>query len=155
MKPDQFRRKPQVIHINISSTFVIKNRCRKCNGQPSEYWQIHIPYHYLDPQDGKHLFYFFKEYMKSFAPYWHRVKDPRYRTSLKSLNFYYGPRFYHPDLHQKNKIGVDNYTDQVIEYARCSCGRSVWAFGQLISNIRPEIKNRKGRYSYPRKFRSF
>jgi hypothetical protein len=58
---------------------------------------------------------------------------------------------YKPNMHLHRKIKAEN----VLEFLSCPCGESVWAFSQEYINDRPEIKHRKARYKYPRKFESY
>lgn len=82
---------------------------------------------------------------------WYLKRQPKHFHSLRNFNFYFRERSFTPSMHHKLNM---EYIDHVIEYLACPCGRTVWAFNQKDGEERPEIKHRKGRYSYPQKYAS-
>jgi len=147
-----FRWKPKAIKINLSSTFIVKNKCVECNKHPNEYYWINLPPYYYDPTNSYELFDWIKKYIKRMTGSWYMKRSPRHFKSIKDFNFYWSEKSYKAALHQHFNIEA---TDHVIEYLACPCGRTVWAFNQKDAEERPEIKNRKARYSYPQKFESY
>lgn len=146
--------KPYVVRVNLSSTFVMKNKCPFCHKSASEYYWVNLPPYYYDPKSSQEVFNWLKKYIKSITPSHSRYfkMQPRHFKSLKELSVYWSEKSYKAALHQKLNVEL---TDHVIEYLGCPCGRTLWAFNQKDAEERPEIKNRKARYKYPQKFESF
>jgi hypothetical protein len=144
--------KPQVVRINISSTFVIKNKCVECNKQPDEYYWVNLAPYYYDVRSAQWLFDWYKKYVKRMTGSWYMKRAPKHFHLIRDFNFYWTEKSFKPALHHKLNVEA---TDHVIEYLACPCGRTVWAFNQKDGEERPEIKHRKGRYGYPQKFESF
>lgn len=144
--------KPQVMRINLSSTFVIKNKCTECNKHPDEYYWIQLPPYYYDVRSSQAVFDWIKKYIKRMVSSWYTKHEPRHFKTIRDFNFFWMEKSYKPSIHQHLNL---EETDHVIEYLACPCGRTVWAFNQKDAEHRPEIKNRKARYSYPNKFDSF
>lgn len=144
--------KPEVVRINLSTTFVVKNLCPECNKQPNEYYWVRLSPYYYDVRSGQELFNWLKNHIKRMSGTWYMGHQPRHFKSIKDFNFYWMEKSYKPALHQHFNIEA---TDHVIEYLICPCGKTVWAFNQKDGEERPEIKNRRARYKYPRKFESF
>lgn len=144
MKP-----KIEIIHVNISSTFLIKNRCKSCGKMPLDYYYTKMPYLYKDVNEKISCL---KNYFKSIDRLtndWYLGSDPRSFYDIQLFSFSIKSKGYIAKLH--NSRGVKN-KNQVLEFLICECGKTKWAFnGKSIKN-RPEIINRKGRYDYPRKF---
>jgi hypothetical protein len=152
MKPNFTRWKPQVIKINISSTFVIKNKCLECDKRPAAYYRrVMLPYG-RTPRDDEWLIEFYQKHMRRMTRSWYLNRDPKTLTSLKEFSFTLNGKSFKPGSHHKLDTG---YTNRITDYLVCPCGKTMWAFNQTSGEDRPEIKNRKGRYSYPRKFQSF
>lgn len=144
---------PQIIKINLSSTFIVKNRCCfECGKTPIEYFWINLSPYYYDPRSAHHVFDLYKKYIKRMTGSWYVKQQPRLFKSIKNFNFYWLQKSYKVALHQHFNIEA---TVHVIEYLVCPCGRTIWAFNQKDTEERPEIKNRKARSTYPLKFESF
>lgn len=146
--------KPYVVKINLSSTFVIKNKCPFCNKHPSEYYWVNLPPYYYDPRSSQEVFDWIKKYIKHVTPFIssYTKENPRNFKSIKEFSIFWRERYYKSALHQHLNIEL---TSHIIEYLACPCGRTTWAFNQKDTEERPEINNRKARYKYPQKFQSF
>ncbi len=146
--------KPYVVRVNLSSTFVVKNKCPYCNKSANEYFWVNLPPYYYDPKSSQELFNWIKNYIKRIIPSvsWYAKAQPRHFKSLKDFSVYWSEKSYKAALHRNLNIEL---TDHVIEFLSCPCGRTLWAFNQKDAEERPEINNRKARYKYPQKFASY
>jgi len=142
--------KLEIIHINISSTFLIKNRCKECSKQPSDYYYIRKRRLFKDVNDQVSKFQLWRKWIDRFTADWYLDSDPKYFCDIEEFSFSVNDKSYLPTLH--NTRGNINNKDHVIEILRCECGATIWAFNSKSVKNRPEIINRKGRYEYPRKF---
>lgn len=143
---------PPQIGVNLSSTFAIKNVCTECGKSPSHHYTAYLPNYWLDPRSSQAIFDWYKKFIKRMNSSWYRNHQPRHFFSMKSFNFSWMEKSYTPALHQ-HAIGDEEVN--VVDYLTCPCGKSVWAFAQKSAQNRIEIRNRKAKYNYPRKFQSF
>jgi hypothetical protein len=144
--------KLQSTKVNLSSSFMARTICSKCGEAPDAYYRVFQPTCWQDPRSSQAVFDWYKRYIKQMSSAWYKLYQPSSFHGLKEFNFYWREKSYKPTLHQHK--GIDQ-SGTLIEYLVCPCGKSVWAFAQKSVQTRPEIKNRKARYSYPRKFPSF
>ena len=151
LKYDSFM-KPNVIGINMSSTFLVRTKCSVCHKSPDMYYWVNQPALYYDARSAHAVFDWFKKYIKRINISYYKKYQPKHFTLLRTFNVYWTEKSYKPGLHQHVGIGVE---ENIVEYLSCPCGTSVWAFAQESSKNRIEIRNRKARYSYPQKFDSY
>ena len=143
---------PGVVRVNLSSTFVIRCKCRYCGEGPDEYYCVNHMAYDLDPRSSQAVYVWFKKYVKQLIGFWYKKHQPSVFTNMRAFNIRWAEQSYKPTLHQH--VGIQPY-DTVTEYLSCPCGKSVWAFSQRQGDRRMEIRNRKARYKYPKKFDSF
>jgi hypothetical protein len=142
--------KPELIKINISTPFLVRTRCVECGSSPTYYLQLKKPFLFAEVQ--LYLIYskFYRSYIQRMTENWYLYEKPKHFISIKEFSFilddkHYVPKFFHT---RGFPIGRENR----VEFLSCSCGATLWAFNQKSVKNRPEIVNRKGRYSYPNKF---
>lgn len=138
--------------VNLSSSFVAKVVCRKCGEPPTEYYWIAQPSYWNDPRSAHAVFDWYKKYIKRMTSSWYKKYQPRFFYNIKEFSFVWAEKSYKPNLHQHTGV---RQLGTMIEFLTCPCGKSVWLFNQKSAATRIEIKNRKARYTYPRKFQSF
>jgi hypothetical protein len=143
--------KIEIIHINISSTFLIKNRCKACGKHPSDYYYIRKCRVYKDIDELNYYSKSFKKRIGRFILDWYLDSDPKFFCDIKDFSFCIRDKSYLPRLHN-TRGEPSNNKDHVIEMLGCECGKTTWAFNNKSIKNSPEIINRKGRYGYPRKF---
>jgi hypothetical protein len=152
MGNNNFRFKPLIVSINLSSTFVVRAKCKECGESPNTYYWMNQPSYWYNIRSSQDMFSWYKKHIKRMTGDWYKVNKPKNFHSTKHFNFYWSEKSYNPALHQH--IGI-NPSENIVECLACPCGVSVWMFAQRPAETRMEIKNRKARSKYPRKFESF
>ena len=143
-------RKPDVIKVNVSSSFMARARCKECGKGPDYYYATMKPFMW---KEVKHflLFSVFTKDWFAKKPGWYKEFEPRYFTKIGDFSKRLEDKSYNPIVHRTKGADInDRYN--VVEYVGCKCGATVWGFNILSAQKRPEITNRKGRYKYPQKF---
>lgn len=144
--------KKNYIKINLSSTFLARSICKGCGELPDTYYWINQPSLWINPGSSHAVFSWYKKFSKKINGFWYKEHEPRYFYSIKDFSFNWIEKGYKPSLHQHVGISQEN---NIIEYLTCPCGSTVWAFSQKSVENRMEIKNRKARYKYPKRFESY
>jgi hypothetical protein len=139
--------KPQIIHINYSSTFLAKTRCRYCKSAPMYYYYIRKAT-YFDPKQLQYQFNFSKKFLKRMCVETARINVMKI-TTIRHQKFSLPYKSYPISTHKTKGFIAKNNVD---EYLTCNCGFSCWMFAEKINMNRPESVNRKSRYNYPQKF---
>jgi hypothetical protein len=150
--PKKPKFKVQSMGVSLSSTFTIKNVCAECGEFPHSHYSAYLPNYWMDPRSSQMIFDWYKKFIKRMNSDWYKSHKPRHFFNMRNFNFSWMEKSYTPALHQHADI---DQMMNVVDYLICPCGKSVWAFAQTSSQNRPEIRNRKARYSYPRKFQSY
>ncbi len=141
--------KIETIRVRLSSSFMVRGRCKYCKGGPSIYFYTRNPTMWYNVRRVLNDFSWVREHVKQFT--W----IPRYSTSpinfdsITSFNhqpFYKG---YRPRLH---RIKGSNPVFDLVEFLSCDCMRTEWAYAEKAVENRPEIMARKSRKKYPKKF---
>jgi hypothetical protein len=143
--------KPEIIRVNISSTFICRSKCLECGEGPSEYFHIRSPSLSKDVSLDIKFSAHFRDFIKRMSNDWYLEGDPKYFRDIKEFSFILEDKQYRPTLHRTRGSDI-KLRDNVIEIAICDCGATTWAFNQKSTKKRPEITNRKGKYFYPKKF---
>ncbi len=143
--------KPEIIRINISSSFMTRARCKKCGKGPDFYYAILKPYKWKSARHA--LFYseITRRWISRMVSSWYLQFSPRFFNELDDFTFKLEDKAYNPILHRTRNSNAPE-RDNVIEFVGCGCGSTVWAFNDKSTKKRPEITNRKGRYRYPQRF---
>jgi hypothetical protein len=141
--------KPEIIRINISSTFLSRARCKNCGKNPSFYYYVRKPFLWKDISEQISTSKLFREWIERMSADWYLDSAPKYFHDIKEFSFSLDDKHYVPTLHRMR--GVDS--TNIVELVVCECGASTWAFADKSNRKRPEITNRKGRYKYPQRFK--
>lgn len=139
--------KSKRITLNISSTFLIRSRCKSCSTIPNIYWYVRNTTLVLDPRIVMDSFAFWSNFSKSFNSSYYLFDDPKNSTNISQFK-YKLYKAYRPRLHRT--IGANPQFD-IVEFLMCSCGKSNWAFSEKAI-VNREIIHHKARYIYPKKF---
>lgn len=143
--------KPEIIRINISTTFLVRARCSKCGGYPYYYYWVANPILLKDIRNYLVISKWFRSLFKRMTYDWYLSFAPKYFHDIKDFSIILEDKKYNPALHKiRNITTKDN--ENILEFIGCHCGDTVWAFNDKSNKNRPEIINRKGRYKYPHGF---
>jgi hypothetical protein len=125
--------------INLSSTFMVRSRCKKCKSGPLEYIYSNNRSLYIIRRIPR-------EYARMSTYHFHSmnlnkvddIRDFIYQTSYKG---------YHPTIYRSRGNRIPHNKK---EYMACDCGHTMWAFNvDSVINC-PEVFNRKSREYYPK-----
>lgn len=143
--------KPEIIRINISMSFMARTRCKFCGGMPDYYYARVKPYNFETVQFYKRYTLRNKRWIRRMCNSWYKDYQPRMFDDTYEFSFRLDCLQFRPAINRTRGSEMLE-RDNAIECLGCECGRSIWAFNQKSVKKRPEITNRKGRYSYPQKF---
>jgi len=143
--------KPEIIRINISSTFMVRARCKECGKGPDYYYSSPKPYRWKNIQGALIFSQIIRKWIKRMLTSWYLDHQPRYFHNLEEFSFKMEDKSFRPSL-SRMRGNEGRERDNVVEFVGCSCGATVWAFNEKSTKNQPEITNRKGRYKYPQKF---
>jgi hypothetical protein len=142
--------KSELIRINISSSFMTRARCLKCGNKPEYYFAMRMPSRWFDVRDLLLISKWLRKYINRMTDDWYLDDKPHHFTNIKEFSFKLDDNHYEPTLHRSRFSNKEK--DKMIEFISCHCGFTVWAFNQKSVQNRPEIINRKGKYTYPNRF---
>jgi hypothetical protein len=148
------KHKPEIIRVSLSTPFLVRSRCKGCGGHPNIYYWIRNPSISLDPRKGisEHLeavIRYMSRYSTRVISDFYLEEKPSSFTKINLFNYNFGPKSFNPRAHKNRGT---NMTFEVVEYLTCECGKSAWAFTDKIIKNKPEIFNRKSRFTFPNKF---
>ena len=144
-----FKDKLEVIRINVSTTFLIRSRCKGCGSSPQFYYIIRNKRPWFDPNKVIKDTVKFKSLYKRICHDHYMILPTRYFNSLQSFSHQVSYKGFNPKLHlSRGKSFINNVT----EFLMCECGDTSWAFNQKSVQHTPEVENRKAKYKYPKKF---
>lgn len=143
--------KVETIHINISSTFIARARCKECGEGPYYYYYAAKRPAFYNVRDRLAKSKVYRRFIKRLSSNWYLDMQPRQFQTLEDFKFGLQDKGYNPILHRTRGTSTDR-RENIIELLGCHCGTTAWAFNNKSTKNRPEITNRKGRYSYPKKF---
>lgn len=148
---DEFYRtyKPDIIRVRLSTPFLVRTKCKFCNGLPTIYYYVQNPSLWFDPRRVTDQLEFVKKYVKRMGSSHYLYDDPKYFTGEATFGHQVTYKGYRPKLHRTR--GVSPHLD-IIEHLTCECGRANWAFTEKSVQNRPEIMARKARHRFPQKF---
>lgn len=144
--------KPGLMRVRLSSPFVVKSRCKECMGHPVFYYSTKVNVYTKDPRVTVKV-------SKSQQFSWTDINkgiewlfpDPQDLPGVSMLSY---PAFfakYNAKLHLRKSAFPLN----VVEFVTCDCMATQWAFTDKMTTFRPEIENRKARYTYPADIEDF
>lgn len=139
----------EIIVVNLSTPFLIKNKCKECGSNPVTYFYVRNKTLWIDPNRIIQSFDLLKKYYKRMCSDYYMKVSPKYFNDLSHFSYYTLYKSYLPKLHHTR--GRD-LSPNVSEFLMCECGATSWIFSNLSAKKCPEVVNRKSRYSYPHKF---
>ncbi len=142
------RNRPEKTHVNLSSSFVMRCRCKHCGSFPKTYWYHRIKSYAMSPDNMRKQFCNWQKFQKRLCDDYLEEGDPSQIRKMSAMNFNFSFKNYSPRYHKNRGSGIFDIT----EYIECDCGLTLWAFGEKAGKNRPEINQRKSRYKYPHKF---
>ncbi len=136
-------------NVSLSSTFVMRARCRYCKSKPMYYFWSKTRTLYISFDKPRKMFENIIKLHKDLYSNYYLVADPSNFNKMSDFSYVH-PFMKHSVRLHKNK-GMQAARDYS-EYVSCSCGRTIWAFYENFANTRPDIIHRKSVYKYPQKF---
>lgn len=143
--------KPEVIRINISSTFLMRARCKECGKGPDFYYGVMLPLKWKNVNNFLFVSTFNRDWITRMVSNWYLDFSPRHFKKLGDFSFGLEDKSYNPVFRRTRGTNIPE-RDNMVEFLGCDCGATVWAFNQKSTKARPEVTNRKGRYKYPQRF---
>lgn len=138
--------------INVSSSFGARARCKGCGTDPTwHYTQAGSQAREENVQSFSDTSQRSRKYISRMAFDTHEIfgSDPRYFRASE-MDFKLRGRAYLPVCHHSRKP-LRHYVDRIVDVFACECGKTAWV-SKNTSRTSPEIRNRKGRYNYPKNF---
>ena len=136
--------------VNISSTCVVKAKCKHCNTFPTNYYFTN---RFYSKQFRKQLgSKFFSSFKRMCSDYYFSY-DPSSYNSINYFNYGVSYKFYNPRLFKNNRNELPVSNEHILV---CYCGRSTWSFYDTSPHTQfsnPEIFHRKGKYNFPKNFK--
>lgn len=140
--------KNEIVRVRLSSPFMVRATCKYCGGSPFIYYYIRNPSTWLSARKNVNQMDFLKNLIYHLMVI-HKFAEPKDYNCISHLSFGVGYTQYRPRLHRtKGSSG----TFDIVEFLTCNCMKTTWAFNQKSTKNRPEITNRKARFTYPRRF---
>lgn len=140
--------KDDVIRIRLSSPFMARACCKYCGGAPLIYYYIRNATNWFNPRKAIGQLNFLKTLVQKLMSI-HVFSDPKDYTTISHFSQSFGYAQYRPRLHRTKGSSA---TFDIVEFLTCDCMKTTWAFSQKSSQNRPEITNRKARFTYPKNF---
>ena len=137
--------------INISLSFPIRAKCKKCCTGPC--WYFYLPKITLVKTISQfvNLSESSKKWLYIVPIDRHLGNSPAVCNFLSRFRLQIPYKNYKINLHRT--IGnKSTYRFNIIDVLCCACGKTMWAFNSKSTESRPDIIHRKGRYCYPKKF---
>lgn len=132
----------EIININLSFPFMMKNRCKECSSLPCIYYYIRNRSLFLNPRKTARKY----KRMCTDHYFWVSPKDVDSLVDFSHTAIYKG---YSPAIYRSrgNRRPIN-----MTEYLMCECGATSWAFNDKSVRECPEVVNRKSRGKYPQRF---
>ncbi|SRR5258708_7669090 len=141
--------KKSYVHINLSTPFPVRTRCRYCGKGPEHYYASKTATKWFNPNRIKDASKHYQKHIKRMIFDYYLDSLPKDFCFISPFTHTVLYKSYNPALHKKRGIPpVNDY----VEFLCCNCGRTTWGFSQKSIGARHEITQRKARYSYPVKF---
>jgi len=145
------KRKPEIIKVKLSSTFVGKGFCKYCGGKPKHFYYVRNRILFHDQNSIRQLFPALMTFVKSFGQDWFTWIAPGIQTKQSHIAYTPNQLKYNPRTHSMYSSKTENKSS-VSEYLSCDCERTTWAFTQKANDKRPELLNRKAKGTFKDKF---
>ena|ERR1700722_9041353 len=140
-------KKVEDIKVNISSTFLLRVKCKYCGTSPFERLFIRKSFKIKDVRDKLIIYKRLNLMINRFTDDWYLSSSPNF-FSKNIADFSWKNDSYSPILHRTRGNHFEQYQN-IIGGMWCKCGKMTRIF--YINEIKPEIINRQGRYNYPQK----
>jgi hypothetical protein len=147
----KIRFKFDLIHINVSHSFMARSRCKACGKEPSYYFAMRSPFRYNGPNDMLKDSEKIRNLTKKIVSDWFIDLQPRIFKNISEFNYRIELKQFTPTLFRRKGFPIKD-RDNVIEMVGCNCGAIYWSFNDRSNINHPEVFNRKGKYSFPKKF---
>jgi len=145
MKPEKFK-------VNLSSTFPLKNRCKYCATTPKYYYLTRTSSTWQDYEVVLFINMWIANNHKRMCQNYYLIEMPKDYTTISSFDHSIDYKGYNPRFHKNHKNHNLYANSNTIDYLSCQCGRTRWAFNETMSKNRPEISQRKARFTFKAKF---
>lgn len=134
--------KIKTIKINISNSFAIRTACKFCQSGPSVYIEEAV---IIAQKEVRSYLSISKDSRKA-------VKNFNFKEqSFLIRAFKVEDKSYNPKFHSKHRsCSLNSPNGSFI----CRCGATIWSVNSSMET-KLEVKHRKGKYSYPKKFTFF
>lgn len=136
------------VNVNLSSSFVVRARCKKCSEVPKYYYYSRLPINWFTPNKNFEIKNSYRKYYKRMCSDSYQSEYPsNHLFKLGYLSWHPPEKGYNPRLH----ITKGSYPMEFIEILTCSCGGTSWYF--LSPNpFKKEVLFRKAMKNFPFKF---
>jgi len=138
--------------INISSSFLARSRCKSCGKGPKYYFSVNKPYLYFLVNQRIFTSKAIRKWITNLVTNWYLSLQPKQFKNMKNFKIALNDKHFTPTLHRTRGSDVKD-RDNIIDMISCDCGETTWAYNEKSVKNRPEITNRKGKYSFPQKFK--
>lgn len=140
------------IKINLSTVFPVRTKCKYCGTGPTHYFAHPVVYKWFNPTKARDNFKYIQKTLKRMNYDYYLKESPKIFRATVHLTHTVNYKGYNPALHRKRGVPpINDYLEMMV----CGCGISQWAYSQKSSVARPEITQRRARYSYPAKFKDW
>src|SRR5512135_1353899 len=129
--------KPELIRINISSTFMARARCKNCGKGPDYYYSVGQPFKWVDARSALVFSKKIKEWLTKIVSNWYLPFSPQFFKKLGDFTFSLEDKSYSPLFHRTRGANIGHHK-RVVEFVGCECGATVWAFNEKSAVKRPE-----------------
>lgn len=139
---------PEVIRVNLSSSFMVRARCKYCQSGPAEYSIENSLKPIKDHYQIRSRFSIAKKFYYKINYDYLLDTNPSSYTNLTL--FKHTPSYKGAHTHAFRSMIFDK--SECVEKLWCECGLTQWAFNDKGTKYRREISQRKARYRYPHRF---
>lgn len=148
MNKGRYDSKPEIIKVRLSTSFMVRARCKHCKGAPEIYYFLRNPTMWFNPRKALDQANYIKQLLEILQK--HGFKDdPKHYTSASYLSHDVIYAKYRPRMHRTRG---SNPVFDIVEFLTCDCMKTTWAYSDKAISNRPEITCRKARARYPLKF---
>lgn len=140
---------PDIIRVRLSSSFMIRTKCKHCQTGPTDYYIERAGIPWKEHNSVRNTFNIIKRFWNRLASDYYLGEQPSSFNNLSMFNHTPSYKGFRPRAHRNRGVHAKL---ECIERVCCACGLTNWAFYEKGATNRPEISQRKARYRYPQKF---
>ena len=111
--------KPEIIKINISTTFLARARCTECKAGPDYYYAVQKPYNWTNMQSSRIFSAIIRKWIKGMVTDWYKDFQPRHFHEMGDFSFELTDKSYRPTLYRARGANVKE-RENVVEFLGCS-----------------------------------